>query len=220
MKIVVFFLFVVINISILFSQHAGKGAKDIDGHRYKTVVFGKQEWLAQDLKVTHYSNGDEIATIDSLKNWENLVSSAYFKFHDEKEEEEFGYLYNWYVVNDSRNVCPRGWHVPTDAEWTILINFLGGSTKAGELLKKRNYNFAFLYFKKVIRSNFNAVISGYLGFDGEFCDLNEKSSWWTMTENVSNSAWNRSVSKSDIGVYRDDEIKQAGLSIRCLKNLK
>jgi uncharacterized protein (TIGR02145 family) len=218
MKFFYLFLFVFCTICIVYSQHAGRGAKDIDGNKYKTVVFGKQEWFAQDLKVTHYSNGDVIATIDSLKHWENLVSSAYFKFHDDKENEEFGNLYNWYVVNDSRNVCPRGWHVPSDAEWTMLINFFGGSSRAGELIKKRSYNFIFLNYKKVIKSNFNAIISGYLGFDGEFCDLNVKSSWWTLNENVSNTAWNRSVSKDDKGVYRDDEIKQAGLSIRCVKN--
>ena len=218
MKFFSLFLFVFCTINIVYSQHAGRGAKDIDGNKYKTVVFGKQEWFEQDLKVTHYSNGDDIATIDSLKHWENLVSSAYFKFHDDKENEEFGNLYNWYVVNDSRNVCPRGWHVPSDAEWTMLINFFGGSSRAGELIKKRSYNFIFLNYKKVIKSNFNAIISGYLGFDGEFCDLNVKSSWWTLNENVSNTAWNRSVSKDDKGVYRDDEIKQAGLSIRCVKN--
>jgi uncharacterized protein (TIGR02145 family) len=218
MKLTSFFLIIVFNVLHIYAQHIGRGAKDIDGNRYKTVVLGRQEWFAQDLKVTHYSNGDDIATIDSLKHWENLVSSAYYKFHNDKEDEELGYLYNWYVVNDSRNVCPRGWHVPSDAEWTMLINFFGGSTRAGDLIKKRSYNFTFLNYKKVIKSNFNAVISGYIGFDGEFCDLNIKSSWWTNTENVSNTAWNRSVSKEDKGVYRDDEIKQAGLSIRCLKN--
>lgn len=218
MKFFSLFLFVYCTICIVYSQHAGRGAKDIDGNRYKTVIFGKQEWFAQDLKVTHYCNGDDIATIDSLKYWGDLVSSAYFKFHDVIENEELGNLYNWYVVNDSRNVCPRGWHLPSDAEWTILINFLGGSSRAGEILKKRSYNFIFLNYKKVIKSNFNANVSGYLGFDGEYCDLKLKSSWWTLNENVFNTAWNRSVSKDDMGVYRDDEIKQAGLSIRCIKN--
>jgi len=200
-----------------FSQGNGKGAIDIDGNKYKSIVVGNQEWLTKNLHVSRFNNGDTIPFVDNDSDWENIELPAYWYSSSSKKYRKEGSLYNWYVVNDIRNVCPKGWHVPDDSEWTVLINFLGGSNKAGEILKNKK---TFFSENKRIKINFNANLNGYKAFDGEFCDYGVKSSWWTSSENVSNTAWNRFVYSNSKSVFRDDEIKQSGLSIRCVKNKK
>lgn len=201
----------------IYSQVNGKGTIDIDGNKYKSIIVGDQEWLSKNLLVTRFNNGDTIPFVVNDSEWENIESPAYWHATSSKNIKKDGRLYNWYVVNDSRNICPSGWHVPDDSEWTLLINSLGGSNKAGDILKNKK---PFLSENKRIKINFNANLNGYKAFDGEFCDYGVKSSWWTSSENVSNTAWNRFIYSNSKSVFRDDEIKQSGLSIRCIKNKK
>jgi uncharacterized protein (TIGR02145 family) len=203
-----------------FCQNTGRGLTDIDGNKYKSVIIGKQEWMARNLRVTRFTNGDTIPFFKNSENWCNLDSCGFFISNNPKQTEIYGYLYNWYVVDDSRKVCPNGWHVPSDAEWTILINYLGGSNIAGRKIKQKKFFQKFFDIKQSKNYNFNAHIRGYVDFDGEYCDFGKKTSWWTATENVSNTAWNRFINLNDDNVYRDDEIKQSGLSVRCIKNRK
>jgi uncharacterized protein (TIGR02145 family) len=109
--------------------------KDIDGNVYKTVKIGNQTWMAENLRTTKYRNGDPIPLITDAGAWSNLSSGAYQGpyFSDKLE---YGNFYNWYAVNDPRNIAPEGWHVATDAEFTELASFLGGNTVAGDKLKE------------------------------------------------------------------------------------
>ncbi len=101
---------------------------DIDGNIYETVQIGEQVWMAENLKVTHYNDGSEIPTEYSNSEWENLSTGAYAVYDDnESNADTYGYLYNWYAVDDSRGVCPTHWHVPSDDEWKELEMFLGMS---------------------------------------------------------------------------------------------
>jgi uncharacterized protein (TIGR02145 family) len=101
---------------------------DIDGNTYQAIKIGDQWWMAENLKVTHYRNGDPIPNVTDSTEWSNLATEAYCVYeNDESIAETYGYLYNWYVVNDSRNIAPEGWHVPTDEEWKELEMFLGMS---------------------------------------------------------------------------------------------
>lgn len=205
-------------VTVLMGQNYGRGVYDIDGNKYKTVIIGKKEWMAANLNVTRFNNGDSIPVFEQDTLWEALYTAAYSDYPEQYKNKTSGKLYNWYVVGDKRNVCPRNWHIPTDAEWTSLINFLGGSSFAGENLKKQRLNLSFFRDKRFIKSNFNAVMNGYLGFDGHFCEISEMAVWWSSTQNVSNTAWNRAILKKNANVYRDDEIKQTGLSLRCVRN--
>ncbi|SVD09065.1 uncharacterized protein METZ01_LOCUS361919, partial [marine metagenome] len=109
---------------------------DIDGNVYGTVQIGDQLWMAENLKVTHYSNGDEIPTGYSNSEWANLSTGAYAVYGDnESNADTYGYLYNWYAV-ETGNLAPEGWHVATDAEWTALSDYLGGSSVAGGKMKE------------------------------------------------------------------------------------
>ena len=92
---------------------------DIDGNWYKTVIIGEQEWMKENLKVMHYNDGTEIPTGYSNSDWANLSTGASAVYDDnESNADTYGYLYNWYAVDDSRGICPEDCHVPTDGEYT------------------------------------------------------------------------------------------------------
>jgi len=94
---------------------------DIDGNVYKTVKIGSQWWTAENLKVTHYNNGDSLINETVIRTWYDLTVGAYCSYdHDSNNAAIYGYLYNWYAVGDDRNLAPAGWHVPTDEEWKQL----------------------------------------------------------------------------------------------------
>jgi uncharacterized protein (TIGR02145 family) len=110
---------------------------DIDGFVYKTVTIGSQIWMAENLKTTHYQNGNEIPNVADDNTWNNLTTAARCtnSFIDNYSA-VYRLLYNWYAVSDSRNICPTGWHLHSQAEWTTLTTYLGGETSAGGKLKE------------------------------------------------------------------------------------
>lgn len=210
-------LLICLVVQLAKGQVYGKGAIDIDGNKYRSVIIGKQEWLERNLVVTRFNNGDPVTSILDRKEWGTMIGPSYYAYHKGDENKD-GLFYNWCVVNDSRNICPQGWNVPTDNDWSVLIDKLGGPHFAGQNLKKRRFNFFRFKEVKKIKSNFDARMAGYISFDGEICDLGVKGVWWSSTENVSNTAWSRFVSKGFKNVYRDDEIKESGVSLRCIKS--
>jgi uncharacterized protein (TIGR02145 family) len=101
---------------------------DYDGNVYQIVLIGGQCWMMENLKVTHYRNGDPIPHVPNIGEWYGLSSGAYCDYNnDPGNVETYGRLYNWYAVDDSRNIAPEGWHVPTDDEWKQLEMYLGMS---------------------------------------------------------------------------------------------
>lgn len=115
-------------------QTQGGGVTDIDGNTYETVIIGTQEWMAENLRTTRYSNGDTIPN-DSL-NWISLTTGAWVNYNNDSQYDlTFGKFYNWYTVSDPRNVCPTGWHVPSKTELDTLRSELGGGIVAGGKLK-------------------------------------------------------------------------------------
>jgi len=106
---------------------------DQQGNVYKTIVIGTQEWMAENLKTTIYRNGNAIANITDYTQWSGLTTGAWASYaNDSQLDCPYGKLYNWYAVADPRHVCPTGWHVPTDGEWTSLTDYLGGEAISGE----------------------------------------------------------------------------------------
>ena len=96
------------------------GVTDIDGNCYETIQIGEQVWLDENLKVTHYNNGDAISTGYSEVEWDNLLLGAYAIYNDESSNADvYGNLYNWYAVDDSRGLCMEGWHEPSEAEFIV-----------------------------------------------------------------------------------------------------
>lgn len=200
---------------------------DIDGNIYKIVKIGNQWWTAENLKVTHYRNGDAIPNITSKAEWSNLTSGAYCAYENNEEYVcTYGYLYNWYAVDDNRNIAPLGWHVPSDDEWKKLEMFLGMSknevddnnwrgTDEGNKLKAK------IKWNGNNESSFSALPSGARdGISLNFLHLSDSFFCWTSTKDPHNNnyVWTRRLSINTSKVGRHPLNKKCGISIRLIKD--
>jgi uncharacterized protein (TIGR02145 family) len=219
-----------------------KCVKDKEGNSYATIKIGEQTWMAENLRTSVYSNGDPIPTnVTENYQWETLTTGAWAHyFNDSKYETPYGKLYNWYAVADPRNVCPTGWHVPSDAEWNTLVGFLDPSFNpnatgslesgmqseiAGGKLKSTGTNY---WQSPNTDANNESGFSGLPGGfrpHGPFYDLGYDGGWWSSTENtmnygpsVFNLAWYRWVYKESADLCRASAGKATGLSVRCIKD--
>ena len=127
------FLMIILSSILVNAQYL----TDIDGNQYKTIIIGKQIWMAENLKVTKYNDGTPIPLIAENTEWGDLTSHGYCYFNNsiEKYGNIYGALYNWHVV-ESGKICPKGWHVPSSEEWSVLYNHYGGRFSAGNMLKE------------------------------------------------------------------------------------
>ncbi len=194
--------------------------KDIDGNTYNTVLIGTQCWLRSNLKVSKYKNGDAIPTELNNGTWSSTTSGAYTIYNNDNANDAiYGKLYNWYAVADNRGLCPNGWHVPTDAEWTTVTNYLGGESVAGGKMKATGTT----YWNNPItsattESGFSALPGGCRINFGNFINIRDNAFFWSATENNSFSAFFRNLNSSTGNVFRDDLIKRFGFSVRCIKD--
>ena len=193
---------------------------DIDGNVYETVIIGEQEWTVTNLKVRHYRNGDPIPTGLSDSQWSSTTAGAYAVYdNNESNADTYGYLYNWYAVDDSRNIAPEGWHVPTDAEWTILTDYLGGSSVAGGKMKEtgtEHWNSP--NTGATNESGFTALPGGCRYYGGGYYDMGNFCYFWSSTDYNSGSAWSRYLYYNYSGVSRDGNDKQYGFSVRVVRD--
>jgi uncharacterized protein (TIGR02145 family) len=203
----------------------GSGVIDIDGNTYSTQIIGYQEWMNKNLKTTRYCNGDPIPNITNNAQWSGLTSGAWSYYNNSNSNNSiYGKLYNWYAAADSRNLCPCGWHVPTDAEWTILTNYLGfesiagGKMKALGTLDAGNGYWISPNTGATNESNFTALPGGYRYPDGTFNDINYDCTWWSSTLFNSSSSWFRTLRNNHIYVTRSNYNYKSGFFIRCLKD--
>lgn len=165
------------------------GAVDADGNVYSTVVIGNQEWFAVNLKTTKYNNGTPIPNVTSNSDWGNLTTGAYawYENNEATYKNAYGALYNWYAVNTG-NLCPTGWRVPTDAEWTTLANYVGGESVAGGKLKStRTAPDAHPRWESpntgaTDEYGFSALPGGYRSGSGGFSSIGGNGNWWSSTE--------------------------------------
>ena len=193
---------------------------DIDGNIYETVQIGEQIWTTTNLKVTHYRNGDPIPTGLSNSSWSSTNSGAYAVYdNNESNADTYGYLYNWYAVDDSRNIAPEGWHVPTDDEWQTLIDHLGGSSVAGGKMKETGTShWNSPNTGATNESGFTALPAGYRNYAGYYDYMGNYGYFWSSTELSSHHAWNRILYYyySEVGRYY--YYKKSGFTVRVLKD--
>ncbi len=194
---------------------------DNDGNTYKTIVIGTQTWMAENLKTTKYRNGDPITTNLSDSAWLVSTGGAYAVYDNNPQNNSiYGKLYNWYAVVDSRNLCPTGWHVPSDAEWTTLVNFLGGSGVAGGKLKSTSSLWTAPNTGATNESGFSGLPGGGRGNYGAYVIIGNNGDWWSSTElnSNNNNAWGRSLFSGGGGSGRYYGGKRTGFSVRCLRD--
>jgi uncharacterized protein (TIGR02145 family) len=186
---------------------------------YEEIIIGNQMWMSKNLDVEVFSNGDSIPQAKSRAEWvkandERKPAWCYYE-NDRANGVKYGKLYNWFAVNDQRGLAPKGWHIPSDAEWNQLIEFLGGSEVAGNKLK--SIAAGTWHEGATNESSFSGLPGGYRSKGGSFSNIGDNVNWWSSTEVHANSAWNRLVGYSN-RVYRLDSSKKNGFSVRCLRD--
>ena len=194
---------------------------DTDGNEYTTVTFGTQTWMAENLKTTKYNDGTSIPNVTSNSTWANLSSPSYCWYNIDvaNNKNKYGALYNWYVVNTGK-LCPLNWHVPTDAEWTILTDYVGGEDVAGGKLKEMGTaHWASPNTVATNETGFSALPGGYRYYhDGSFFYAGKYGYWWSASGNGSSDAWYRNMSYNSSAVNRYYYYKGYGFSVRCLRD--
>jgi uncharacterized protein (TIGR02145 family) len=193
--------------------------KDGDGNIYTSVTIGTQVWLKENLKSTSYNDGESIPLVTDRDQWNSLNTPGYCWYNNDEStyKSKFGALYNWYVVNSGK-ICPPGWHVPSFSEWEELTTFLGGELVAGGKLKAEGTTDWADPNIADNSSGFSAQGGGYRDSNGFFGSILEQGYWWTATETNSSHAWAKFVTYSTPNTYKDENYKDNGFSVRCIKN--
>lgn len=202
-----------------------EGVTDIDGNVYSTVVIGDQEWFVENLKTTRYNNGTAISNVTNNGSWVSSGTPAYCWYNNDIDNKPtYGALYNWFAV-DNGNLCPTGWHVPTDAEWTALIEYAGGESVAGGKLKStRTTPDAHPRWESpnagaTDEYGFSALPGGFrTSSDGSFDLMGQYGLWWSSTEYGSANAWRVFMYYDFENIFRHYELKTVGFSVRCIKD--
>jgi len=171
-----------------------------DGKKYKSVKIGEQEWMAENLNI-------------------ETPAGSWCYNNDSKNCEKYGRLYDW---ETAIHVCPSGWHLPSDAEWTTLTNNLGGEDVAGTKMKSTvGWNdFEGKTGNGTNTSGFAGLPGGYRNFFGILDYIGFNGNWWSSTEANTNDAWDRSLNYTNGKVYRYYYYKLDGSSVRCIKDDK
>ena len=193
---------------------------DVDGNIYQTVTIGNQVWMAENLKVTHYRNGDPIPHVTDFSTWASLSTGAHCAYNNDSAlVADYSRLYNWYAVNDSRNIAPEGWHVATDAEWQALIDYLGGLVVAGGKMKETGLaHWSSPNAGATNSSGFTALPGGYRRNDGNFVSKGDYAYFWSSTEYNSGYALFRALYYLDSQIHRYYFPNLDGFSVRCVRD--
>jgi uncharacterized protein (TIGR02145 family) len=211
---------------------------DADGNNYNVVTIGTQTWMVENLKTTKYNDGTSIPNVTDNTAFAYLLTPAYCWYNNDAAtyKNKYGALYNWYTVNTGK-LAPTGWHVPTDAEWTILENYLTANgynydgSISGDYYAKSlaaNTNWAIdtnanagsigTYLSKNNRTGFSALPGGNRYNNGTFGDVGNFGGWWSSTESSAGIAWVRVMGYVYSRVFRDSGTKQGGVSVRCVRD--
>jgi uncharacterized protein (TIGR02145 family) len=202
---------------------------DQQGNVYKTIVIGTQEWMAENLNTSIYRSGDSIPTGLSDAEWVNTLYTqqgawAYYN-NDASYACPYGKLYNWYACTDSRQLCPVGWHVPTDAEWYVLSDYLGGEDVAGGKMKTTgtSEDLTGLWTSPNTNATNSSGFSGAPGGfrvsgNGVFSSYGLDGYWWSVSEFDATLAFHRYLDYSSNSLYRLHNRKRSGYSVRCLRD--
>ena len=209
-------------------------AMDADMNGYYSVAIGTQTWLTENLKTTKYTNGDLIGSTLSDVSLETAPKYQWAYGNNESNVVTYGRLYTWYTATDTRNICPTGWHVPSDLEWTTMSSYLinngyafsgPGAEDIGKSLAATSgwpvYSVAGTIGNDQASNNssgFSALPGGYRTANGTFIAIGEDGHWRSSTESTVDNAWYRSLDFDFAILYRNDYGKRNGYSIRCMKD--
>ncbi|MCK5148364.1 fibrobacter succinogenes major paralogous domain-containing protein [bacterium] len=217
----------------LFSQDQTGTMEGNDGKVYKTIKIGSQWWMAENLKETKYQDGSTIHNVTNNTTWAARSSGAYCAYkNDENIAQIYGYLYNWYAVNGSGDIAPKGWRVPTDADWKVLEMYLGmekteaiingnrGTDEGGKLKETGTIHWASPNIGATNKSGFSVLPSGLRDdASGTFWHLGSNAYFWTPRKISATNAPYRNIRSSCSTIYRTYRgRKRSGYSIRLVRD--
>ena len=194
--------------------------QDQSGNFYNTVAIGTQVWFRENLRTKKYRSG-ALIPVKTNTDISTLVGQRYYYNNDSTTNEPiYGTLYNWQATQNSDSLCPVGWHVPTDDEWTVLTDYLGGlSVAAGKMKVTGTTYWNSPNTGATNETGFSLLPGGYRSSVGVFEDINANGVFWSATEYNNTNAWFRLVNSGFIAMFRDNYFnKSVGASVRCLKN--
>jgi uncharacterized protein (TIGR02145 family) len=193
---------------------------DQEGSEYKTIRIGNQEWMAENLNTSRYLNGDPIQEVSDPSEWISASAGAFCWYNNDSTEFNCpgGRLYNWYSVSDPRGLCPFDWHIPSDEEWTILTNYLGGDQIAGGKLKSTTTEYWQIpNVDSTNGSGFSGLGMGGRSDNGSFILFSQYGLWWT-SNGSGTEALTRYLLNDSNSIIRVSDSKTGGLSVRCIKD--
>jgi len=193
---------------------------DADGNHYSSVTIGTQVWTVENLKSTKYADGDPIQLVTEPADWRNLTTGG-CSYPDAGSAFEYPYgkVYNWYAVSDPRNVCPTGWHYPSDDEWETLAQFLGGTDVAGGKLKESGtVRWNTPNTGATNSSGFTAIPAGSKSGDFSTHGMGESAIFWSVSETSSTNASSYYLWTHSASMLSYSYVKQFGFSVRCIKD--
>lgn len=187
---------------------------------FEEVTIGKQVWMTQNLTVDKFRNGDLIPQVKTIEEWNNACKKGQpvwcYYDNDTSNGAIYGKLYNWYAVKDSRGLAPQGWKIPSDAEWTVLTDYLGGDEVSGEKMKSSRG-----WYENGNGNNnsgFSGLPGGLIDDGGDFYGIGINCAWWSSTKVNEESAWGRLLSYETGTTGRYEYlIERAGFYVRCIK---
>lgn len=220
-------IFLALAITYAYGHHSDSIIDKRDGKIYRTIILGNQVWMADNLNTETYNDGTLIPQVVDAFRWTELTTGAWSWYNNiNSNGDKYGRLYNWYAVmginsfealnnvSIRKNICPVGWKIPTDADWTTLVNFLGKN--AGGQLKTAEWPSPNTGYSKSI--GFNALPGGYRDVEGGFDNIGEDAYWWSSTEYDSGIGWNRSLYYDSGTLSRYAINVKNGYSVRCIKD--
>jgi hypothetical protein len=205
------YIYLVLGLILIFTSFTNANSQS-------TVKIGTQTWTTKNLDVSKYRNGDEIPHVDDPLTWSKLTYGAWCYYeNNDSNGSTYGKLYNMYAVLDPRGLAPAGFHIPSDKDWTILTDYLGGKDEAGVKMKEAGTtHWPRPNTGATNSSGFTGLPGGYRDDNGVFVSLGVNGFWWSSTEGFTYFAWNRYPDTLYGLVGRDFGYKSYGMSIRCL----
>lgn len=212
----IFLLF--LGLFLIVFQIISQTVIDFDGNVYNTVSIGTQVWMKENLKVTHFRNGEPIVNVIDNSAWGTLITSAYCNYdNDANNVMTYGRLYNFYAGIDTRNICPANWHVPADWEWTNLVTYLGGGSVAGGKMKESgNTHWTGANTGADNSSGFTALPGGMRSTTGLFASKGTNIYMWSTTDQTTYNSLYRWIGTGNASIYNNPGSNSYGFTVRCV----
>jgi uncharacterized protein (TIGR02145 family) len=192
---------------------------DINGKNYRTVIIGSQTWMSENLDVDKFRNGDPIPEAKTDEEWEqagkNKMPAWCYYDNDPKNGLKYGKLYNWYAVNDLRGLAPKGWHIPSDAEWQILENYLGEESAGNKIKSTSGWD---NNGNGTNSSGFKGLPGGFRHSHGDFYRLGIEGCWYSSSLGYKGNPDSLYIWNNEDFFARDSQFGDLGNSVRCLKD--